>query len=68
VGVKDRMNHEYFLIGYRTTIGKQGFKFIDKVIAVSIKQAQEEFEIRNNFKKLLEKHKLIISKSERWFD
>lgn len=61
------MNKEYFLIGYRTTTGKQGFKVIDKTNAKTIREAQKEFELRNNFKKLEEKHNLSIAKSEVWY-
>lgn len=63
-----KMNKEYFLIGFRTTIGKQGFKFIDKTNAKSIKEAKEEFEYRNNFSKLLKKYDLRICKTERWLN
>ena len=61
------MKHQYFLIGYRTTIGKQGYKLIDSTNENTLKGAIAEFERRNNFKKLLEKHDLTITQSVRFY-
>ena len=34
------MNNEYFLVGFRTTIGKRGYKLIDKITAINIIKAE----------------------------
>jgi hypothetical protein len=52
------MMNEYFLIGFRTTIGQRGYKFIDKVNTNTLSEARKEFERRNKFDKLLEKYDL----------
>jgi sugar phosphate isomerase/epimerase len=61
------MGHQYFLIGFRTTTGKRGYKFIDITNGDTLKGAIKDFERRNNFKKLLEKYDLTISKAERFY-
>jgi hypothetical protein len=58
------MKHQYFLIGYRTTTGKQGYCLIDYTNENTLKRAVVEFQRRNNFKKLLEKYDLTITKAE----
>ena len=61
------MKNQYFLIGYRTTIGKQGYRLIDSTNANTLREAIKEFERRNNFKKLLEKHDLTITEAKRFY-
>ena len=61
------MKYQYFLIGYRTAIGKQGYKLIDSTSENTLKGAIAEFQRRNNFEKLLEKYNLTITKAERFY-
>ena len=61
------MGHEYWLIKKITTIGHNNpIQIVDKTNAKNIKDAEEEFKSRNNFKTILRKAGLTIAKSERW--
>lgn len=63
------MNKEYWLIKRITTTGhKDALQIVDKTNAKTITMAYKEFEIRNDFSKLLKKADLIIAKSERWIN
>jgi len=62
------MKHEYYLIKRITTIGhKNPIQIVDKTNADTLKQAEEEFKRRNNFKRLLVKAELTLCRSERFY-
>ena len=63
------MTHkEYWLIKNITTIGcKNALQIVDKLGAFSLREAEKDFKMRNNFVKLLEKADLTIVESKKFF-
>lgn len=62
------MQHEYYLIKRITTTGhKNPIQIVDKTTANTLRQAEEEFKRRNNFKRLLQKADLTLCRSEKFY-
>ncbi len=62
------MIKEYYLIKNIKTIGsKHNLIVVDKVPASGLREAENDFKVRNNFKRLLEKGDLTIVKSEKFY-
>ena len=58
---------EYWLIRKIKILDYNSSRIIDRVTATGLKEAQKEFIIRNDFKKLLVKCDLIIVESKKFF-
>lgn len=62
------MIKEYWLLKKIKTSGhKNPLQVVDILSSSGIREAERDFKIRNNFKKLLEKSDLIICISERFY-
>jgi len=57
---------EYWLIKEITTIPIRR-TIVDKLNANGLREAERDFQTRNNFKKLKVKADLVIVRSERWY-
>lgn len=59
------MIKEYLLLRYKTF--KKTYEVVDRVTVAGLREARMDFENRNNFKKLLVKGDLIITKVEKYY-
>jgi hypothetical protein len=60
------VNHEYFLIGYRTA--NHTYKILDRAVEQNLRIAKKTFAYRNNFKNLLRKYNLTFVEARGWLE